>query len=122
MSSSLLLDDRLLLFLILDFFLLSSFLSLDLLLLLLLVIVISRDLLRLRDLLWLFETLLELDFFELLIRFLKSFGDLCRDFLRLSGLDALLDRVDSSLGDALVLGLLDDLSLLSFSPLFLPEA
>ena len=103
-SSSLLLDDRLLLFLILNFFLFFSFPSLDLLLLLLLVIVINRDLLRLRDLLWLLEDLL--DFFELFIRFLKSFGDRCRDFLRLSGLDILLDRVDSSLGDALLLGLL----------------
>ena len=119
-SSSLLLDDLLLFFLNLDFFLFFSFPSLDLLLLLLLVIVINRDLLRLRDLLWLFDDLL--DFFELFIRFLKSFGDRCRDFLRLSGLDILLDRVDSSLGDALLLGLLDDLFLLSFSPLFLTEA
>ena len=120
MSSSLLLDDRLLLFLILAFLLFFSFLSLDLLLLLLLVIVISRDLLRLRDLLWLFEALF--DFFELFIRFLKSFGDRCRDFLRLLGLDTLLDRVDLSLGDVLLLGLFDDLSLLSLSPLLLLEA
>ena len=123
LSLSLLLEDRLLLFLVLDFFLFFSFPSLDLLRLLLLVIVINRDLLRLRDLLP--ESFLDcLYFLELLMRFLKSLGDRCRGSRRLSGLDFLRSLFDLSLEDVRLplSGLPDDLSLLPLSPLILPGA